>query len=66
MKVVSSHLSELDYEGDTLKVTFKNGKTYKYDKVPQALFRALMESRSKGTFFHRFIAKYKKGEMVKT
>jgi hypothetical protein len=52
--VSSSNLKGVGYEpGDSsLVVHFMNGTLYKYLRVPQATFDALMRAPSKGRFFN--------------
>jgi hypothetical protein len=55
--VDSSAITSVDYEARArrLRVTFVNGRTYAYDRVPPAVYAALMSAESKGAFFNRRI-----------
>ena len=56
---VSSNLLSSVYnrEDKTLKVTFKGGRRYMYDKVPFQVFTKMRLSESQGKFFNREISK---------
>jgi hypothetical protein len=41
-----------DYATMTLEVAFRNGSTYQYFDVPEALYREFMGSDSKGNFLN--------------
>ena len=53
----SSNLSAVGYDpsDSTFVVRFRNGTTYKYLRVPQTLFDALVRAPSKGAFFNENI-----------
>lgn len=55
--VNSSNIRSVGYDPDTetLEVTFKPAKTYVYSRVPARVYKALMDARSKGAYFARFI-----------
>ena len=55
MKVQSSTISEIDYQDNILTVTFNNGRVYTYEGVSRELFEKLVNSESKGKFFHENI-----------
>jgi len=56
-KVESSMIAEIAYDGDKqiLFVTFNNGTTYKYDKVPDTLHRELLDAESIGKYFIKYV-----------
>ena len=56
---VSSNLLSSVYnrEDKTLKVTFKGGRSYMYDKVTFQVFTKMRLSESQGKFFNREISK---------
>ena len=56
---ISSNLLSSVYnrEDKTLKVTFKGGRSYMYDKVPFQVFTKMRLSESQGKFFNREISK---------
>jgi KTSC domain len=39
----------------TLEVRLTSGQTYRYADVPKTLFRRFLKSRSKGTFFNKYV-----------
>ena len=53
--VESSHLVTIEHNGKELYITFKNGSTYEYDDVPEALVRQMLKVDSKGKFLWRYI-----------
>ena len=56
--VQSSNLKAIGYDADsnTLEVTFKKGtKPYYYQNVSQDQYDQLLNARSKGQFFNRFL-----------
>jgi len=63
-EVHSSHIKELSHEGETLKVTFRNGRVYHFDGVKAKLYQTFLASPSKGKFFARWIAPHKKGKEI--
>ncbi|HOW98530.1 MAG TPA: KTSC domain-containing protein [Kiritimatiellia bacterium] len=56
-KVESSTIDKIGYdaESQTLTVSFDNGDTYNYKKVPEKTYKALMKAKSKGKYFHKNI-----------
>ncbi len=52
--VSSSNLRDVGYSKgtQTLEVRFHNGGIYRYYKVPEGVFRALLAAPSKGSFLH--------------
>jgi len=57
ISVISSAIRKIGYDPDTMrmKITFKQGTTYLFCRVPQDLFDRFINSRSKGTFYNRYI-----------
>lgn len=53
--VSSSHLKTVEYVGDKLYITFRNGKIYEYDGVPEDLVTRMLKQPSKGKFFWKYI-----------
>lgn len=53
--VDSSHLQTIEHNGKDLYITFKNGSTYEYDDVPEAMVRQMLRVDSKGKFLWRYI-----------
>lgn len=51
--VSSSNIRSIGYEPDTktLEVEFHSG-VYQYSGVPESVYRGLMQSPSKGSYFH--------------
>lgn len=54
-EVESSTIEAVGYEGTTLEVKFKTGKTYRYQAVPEQVYNELMGSSSKGSYFAKHI-----------
>lgn len=50
--VISSNLESVGYEYDTLYIRFKHGGLYAYYNVPVEIYHALLNSPSKGEYFH--------------
>jgi len=57
IKVDSSNIRTLDYDSKSrrLIVGFKPSGEYSYFGVPEKVFKAFVESESKGSFFHKVI-----------
>ena len=55
--VVSSNLASVGYDesSQTLEVTFKNGATYAYSRVPASEHDALMRADSHGKYLNAYI-----------
>lgn len=53
--VVSSNINALGYSRGKLFIRFSSGVSYNYDKVPFPVFRALEQSDSVGSAFHRLV-----------
>ena len=53
----SSHLDAVDYDSDTLQmtVTFKDGRSWRYDGVPVTMFQGIQHAPSAGSYFARNI-----------
>jgi len=49
------HTAEYEYYNYRLKLTFTNGSSYDYSKVPNHVFEGLRSSASKGKFINKFI-----------
>jgi KTSC domain len=56
--VRSAAIRAIGYEPEsgTLEVEFHKGPIYRFEGVPEFLYRGFMASRSKGKFFHTRIA----------
>ena len=55
MKVQSSTISEINYDGKLLTVTFNNGSEYVYEGVPAQIYEDFSKAESKGKYFHENI-----------
>ena len=55
MKVQSSTISEINYDGSTLTISFVNGSTYVYKGVPAKIYEDFSKAESKGKYFHENI-----------
>ena len=55
--VSSSNLCSVGYDGwtGTLEIEFHSGAIYRYSDVPEERYQRLMESTSKGSYFHNQI-----------
>ena len=55
--VNSTAIQTVEYEYDSyrLRLTFTNGSSYDYKKVPNHVFEGLRASASKGKFINKFI-----------
>jgi hypothetical protein len=51
LPVQSSNIRAVGWDNDVLLVTFHSGSTYKYDDVPEEIYRALLSAPSKGKYF---------------
>ena len=47
--------AEYEYDNYRLRLTFTNGSSYDYKKVPNHVFEGLRTSSSKGKFINKFI-----------
>jgi hypothetical protein len=54
-KVSSSNLESVGYLYMVLEIEFKNGNIYQFKNVPERIYKQLMKSSSKGTFFYKNI-----------
>ena len=62
IKVKSSNLSSVGYdpETETMEIEFTNGRIYRYEKVPEWIYRDLIDPKlpiSKGHYFATAIKK---------
>ena len=55
MKVQSSTISEINYDGKLLTVTFNNGREYAYEGVSVKIYEDFSKAESKGKYFHENI-----------
>lgn len=55
--VNSSNLAQVGFDNttNTLRISFTTGAVYDYFNVDEQVFRHLLQSPSKGRFFHRYI-----------
>ena len=47
MKVQSSTISEINYDGKLLTVTFNNGREYTYEGVPAKIYEEIIQESGK-------------------
>jgi hypothetical protein len=52
VKVTSSNIDSIGYEGDTLFVQFKSGTVYSYSKVDANTFNNMTKSESVGKYLN--------------
>ena len=55
MKVQSSTISEINYDGKLLTITFNNGSEYIYEGVSVKIYEDFSKAESKGKYFHENI-----------
>jgi KTSC domain len=57
VQLQSSSLSRAEYDADTeqLEITFVNGRSYTFERVPERVFEELRDSPSPGSYFNREI-----------
>ena len=55
MKVQSSTISEINYDGKLLTVIFNNGREYVYEGVSEKIYEDFSKAESKGKYFHENI-----------
>ena len=55
MKVQSSTISEINYDGKILTVVFNNGREYIYEGVLAKIYEDFSKAESKGKYFHENI-----------
>ena len=55
MKVKSSTISEINYDGKLLTITFNNGSEYVYEGVSVKIYEDFSKAESKGKYFHENI-----------
>ena len=55
MKVQSSTISEINYDGKLLTITFNNGSEYVYEGVSEKIYEDFSKAESKGKYFHESI-----------
>ena len=55
MKVQSSTISEINYDGKLLTVIFNNGSEYVYEGVSEKIYEDFSKAESKGKYFHENI-----------
>jgi hypothetical protein len=60
IRVNSSFIRAIGYDGSTLYVEFDTGETYPHPGVPYSIYREFMDASSKGTYYNQHIrGKYK-------
>jgi hypothetical protein len=57
VRVISSAITAVGYDATTgrMKITFKQGRTYDFCRVPSDVYQGLMVAGSKGSYFDRVI-----------
>ena len=57
VEVNSTAIQKANYEYDTYKLTltYTNGSSYSYTKVPNFVFEGLRTSESKGKFINKYV-----------
>jgi len=55
IRVTSTAIRAVGYDGSTLRVEFRSGRTYDHPGVPYSAYAALMEASSKGAYYNDHI-----------
>ena len=55
IKIESSAMYGIEYNGNTLTVFFKDGRTHEYPDTPKELVEGMLTAASAGSFFNKFI-----------
>jgi hypothetical protein len=55
IRVNSTAIRAIGYDGNTLSVEFDNGRVYDHPGVPESVFHELMDALSKGIYYNRHI-----------
>lgn len=57
VRVDSTAISAVGYDSNTnrMKITFEQGRTYDFCRVPPEIHKGLMDAASKGSYFDKFI-----------
>jgi len=55
IRVNSSAIRAVGYDGCTLAVEFHSGRTYDHPGVPESVYREFMGASSKGSYYARHI-----------
>lgn len=53
IRVNSSAIRAVGYDGYTMAVEFHSGRTYDHPGVPYSVFAGLLNASSKGTYYNR-------------
>lgn len=60
----SSNIAAVGHDGEALYVQFRSGKTYSYPGVDAAHFRAMIETDSPGSYFHKHVKSAHAGNVI--
>ena len=55
IRVSSSVIHAVGYDGSTLTIEFRSGRTYDHPHVPYSVYADLMSASSKGAYYNRHI-----------
>lgn len=55
VRVNSSAIRAVGYDGSTLTVEFRSGRVYDHPHVPYSVYVGLMNASSKGAYYNRHI-----------
>jgi hypothetical protein len=55
IRVSSSAIRAVGYDGSTLTVEFHSGRVYDHPHVPYSVYAGLMQASSKGAYYNRYI-----------
>ncbi len=59
MSVISSNLKSIGYDelNQVLEIEFQDNSVYQYSRVPLTIYKKLMSSESKGSYFAKEVRK---------
>lgn len=64
ISVTSKLISSVGWERGILEIEFHNGMLYRYPEVPKDLYNELVNSKSVGQFFKRYIEPFYRGTKI--
>jgi hypothetical protein len=55
IRVNSTAIRAVGYDGGTLTIEFRSGRIYDHPGVPYSVYEQLMQASSKGSYYNRYI-----------
>jgi len=55
IRVDSTAIRAIGYDGYTLSVEFHSGRAYEHPGVPESVYHGLIAASSKGAYYNRYI-----------